>query len=78
MGAARLAAVVVSETDDPAMAGRTLAELAAGRGIEPIDVMVDLALDEHLATRFRIPLHNTDESELEDLLLDTRCLGLPV
>ena len=74
MGTDRLAAVVVSETDNPVVAGRTLAELAAARGIEPVDVMVDLALDEHLATRFRIPLHNTDESELEDLLLDTRCL----
>jgi N-acyl-D-amino-acid deacylase len=71
---ARLRAVVVSETANPAVAGRTLAELAAARGIEPVDAMIDLALDEHLATRFRIPLHNTDESELEDLLLDTRCL----
>jgi N-acyl-D-amino-acid deacylase len=74
MGASRLGQVVVSETDSQAVAGRSLAELARARGQEPVDVMIDLALDEHLATRFRIPLHNTDESELEKLLLDTRCL----
>jgi N-acyl-D-aspartate/D-glutamate deacylase len=57
--------------------GPSLAELAAMRGVDPFDVMVDLALGEDLRTRFLVVLANDDEAELGRLLLDDRTvLGL--
>ena len=54
--------------------GRTLDELAAERGQDPFDVLVDLSLAEDLQTRFRIVLFNDDEEELAQLLRDDRTL----
>jgi N-acyl-D-aspartate/D-glutamate deacylase len=57
--------------------GPSVAELAAQRGVDPFDVVVDLSLDEDLATRFRVVLANDDEVELAALLRDDRAvLGL--
>ena len=57
--------------------GPTLAELAVSRDIDPFDLMVDLSLEEDLATRFRIVLANDDEEDLANLLRDERAvLGL--
>ncbi|MBK9178763.1 MAG: amidohydrolase family protein [Acidimicrobiales bacterium] len=57
--------------------GPNLAELAAARGLDPFDLLCDLALEEDLATRFRIVLANDDEDELAGLLRDPRVvLGL--
>jgi N-acyl-D-aspartate/D-glutamate deacylase len=57
--------------------GPTLAELAAQRGVEPLDLMIDLALEDDLATRYRIVLANDDDVELATLLQDERTvLGL--
>jgi N-acyl-D-amino-acid deacylase len=75
----RLAEVVVAETTirRDGIEGHTLGELAQVRGVTSVDVMVSLALEEHLETRFRVPLHNNDEDELEHLLRDPRgLLGL--
>lgn len=54
--------------------GPTLADLAAARGVDPLDLLVDLSLDEHLETRFRVVLANDDEDELATLLADPRTL----
>jgi N-acyl-D-aspartate/D-glutamate deacylase len=57
--------------------GPTVAELAEQRGVHPMDLMVDLALEDDLATRYRIVLANDDELELAGLLRDDRTvLGL--
>ena len=57
--------------------GPTMADLAAERGVDAFDLMIDLALEDDLATRFRIVLANDDEDELADLLRDERTvLGL--
>ena len=57
--------------------GPSLAELAGARGTTPFDLLLDLSLDEDLATRFRIVLQNDDEDELGRLLQDPRAvLGL--
>jgi N-acyl-D-aspartate/D-glutamate deacylase len=57
--------------------GPTLVELAASRESDPFDLMVDLSLEEDLATRFRIVLANDDEEDLANLLRDERAvLGL--
>ena len=60
-----------------ALMGRTLTDIAAERGVEPLDAAIDLALDEDLKTRFRIVLANDDEDEVGQLLQDERAvLGL--
>ncbi len=57
--------------------GPTMADLAAERGVHPLDLMIDLALEDDLATRYRIVLANNDEEELTELLQDDRTvLGL--
>jgi N-acyl-D-amino-acid deacylase len=57
--------------------GPTIAALAAERGVDPLDLLVDLSLAEGLATRFRIVLANDDDEQLAQLLQDPRTvLGL--
>src|SRR5439155_17102849 len=52
----------------------SLTELAAQRGVDPLDVLVDLSLEEDLATRFRLVLSNDDEAAIGQLLQDDRTL----
>ena len=60
-----------------ALRGRTVAELAEERGVEPFDVLVDLSLEDDLRTRFQVVLLNDDEVEVAELLQDKRTvLGL--
>jgi N-acyl-D-amino-acid deacylase len=54
--------------------GPTLGELAAQRGGTALDVAVDLALAEDLATRFRIVMINDDEEQVGRLLQNTSLL----
>jgi N-acyl-D-amino-acid deacylase len=71
----RFSEVVVSESSvHPEAAGLSLGELVRRGGTTALDVMIDLSLEEELETRFIVPLHNSDEAELKDLLLDPRCL----
>ena len=57
-----------------ALRGRPLGELAAERGVHPLDLALDLALEEDLDTRFRIVSRNDDPVELSALLQDPRTL----
>jgi N-acyl-D-aspartate/D-glutamate deacylase len=68
----------IEETDvHAALRGRVLTDVAAERGVDPFDALVDLSLDEDLQTRFRIVLANDDDEELGGLLNDGRTvLGL--
>jgi N-acyl-D-aspartate/D-glutamate deacylase len=52
--------------------GRLIHELAAERGVDVMDVMLDLALEENLETRFRVATTNVDAVELQQLLNDPR------
>jgi len=54
--------------------GIPLDELATARGTNPFDLLLDLALDDEMATRFRIVLENDGDDELADLLADKRTL----
>ena len=57
--------------------GPTLAVVAAERGVDPFDLLLDLSLAEDLKTRFRIVLANDDDEQLAQLLQDPRTvLGL--
>ena len=68
----------IDETErHQALMGRSLTEIAAERGVEPLDAAIDLALEEDLKTRFRVVLANDDEEEVGKLLQDERAvLGL--
>jgi N-acyl-D-aspartate/D-glutamate deacylase len=54
--------------------GRSIADLAAERGADPLDTWVELALAEDLHTRFRVVIANDNESRLGQLLSDDRTL----
>jgi N-acyl-D-aspartate/D-glutamate deacylase len=76
--AARPQDTTISEApSDPALAERNLAEVAAERGVHPVDLMLDLALASNLEARFRMAVTNTDENIVGELLRDpTIALGL--
>lgn len=48
--------------------GRSIADLAAAAGKDPVDVFFDLALSEKLGTLFSAQLINADEDQLEPML----------
>jgi N-acyl-D-aspartate/D-glutamate deacylase len=54
--------------------GRGVRALAAERGIGPLDLMCELALEEDLATRFRCILANDDPEGIDFLLRQEGCL----
>src|SRR5262249_41368428 len=57
-----------------AQRGVSIEDLAAARGAEPLDTMVDLALEDDLSTRFRFVLANDDQHDLAAVLTDDRSL----
>jgi N-acyl-D-aspartate/D-glutamate deacylase len=71
--------VTIDETElhTDLLHGATLTEIAAERGVDPVDAMFDLALEENLKTRFAFVLVNDGEEEIGQLLNDNRAvLGL--
>jgi N-acyl-D-aspartate/D-glutamate deacylase len=56
------------------LVGRRLDELAEQRGTTPFDLMLDLALEEGLVTRFRVVMDNDGDDEIGELLADKRTL----
>jgi N-acyl-D-amino-acid deacylase len=71
-------ALTVAETEThPELVGRRVAEIGEERGETPFDVMLDLALEENLETRFSSVLANNDPEAIATLLpQDTVLLGL--
>ena len=62
---------------DPSLEGATWPTLAAERGVDPTDLVLDLALESDLDARFRMAVLNYDEDEVEGLLTDPHTmLGL--
>ena len=47
---------------------QVLADVARERGMTPTDLLLDLALETDLETRFRMPVANHNEDEVEPLL----------
>ncbi len=72
------AMTVVSQCDqEPDLAERLLSDVAAERKMHPIDLALDLALASNLEARFRMPVANHNEDEVEPLLKsDCTVLGL--
>jgi N-acyl-D-amino-acid deacylase len=55
---------------DPGLHERNVAELAAERGVDATDLVLDLAVESGLGARFRMAVMNYDEDEVETLLTD--------
>jgi N-acyl-D-aspartate/D-glutamate deacylase len=68
----------VAESDArPDLIGRGVVDLAAERGVTPLDAMLDIALEDDLQTRFSSVLANNDEAGIAWLLpRDHVLLGL--
>src|SRR5262249_42961096 len=68
----------VSESERfPELQGRRVSDLAHERGVSPLDVMCDLAVEEDLATRFRAYIATDDVADVGRLLThDHVALGL--
>ena len=61
---------VISEVPGkPELSERSLFEVAAEREITPIELLFDLGLETDLQARFRMPVANHEEAEVEELLL---------
>jgi N-acyl-D-aspartate/D-glutamate deacylase len=68
---------VAESRDHPELEGRSVASIATERGVEPLEAIVDLAVEEDLTTRFRSILANDDEEMIEQLLrTDGMLIGL--
>jgi N-acyl-D-aspartate/D-glutamate deacylase len=61
--------VVSYHPPDPSLEERRMDELARERGVDPADLMLDLALATELASRFRMSVVNFDEDEVAELLV---------
>jgi N-acyl-D-amino-acid deacylase len=54
--------------------GRSVADLAAAAGRDPLDVVLDLVLDDDLSTRFRVTFANDNEEQLARILSTDGCV----
>jgi N-acyl-D-amino-acid deacylase len=61
-------AVISYCPSDPSIEERTVADVAAERGVHPADLGIDLSLANELQVRFRMPVANADEDSVEELL----------
>jgi N-acyl-D-aspartate/D-glutamate deacylase len=69
--------VVAESSAHPELIGRKVTEVAADRGVTPLDAMLDISIDENLETRFTSVLANNDPDAIAWLLpQDTVLLGL--
>ena len=68
---------VAESPGHPELVDRKVTDIAEERGTTPLDVMLDLSLDENLETRFWSVLANNDPDAIAELLpQDTVLLGL--
>ncbi len=62
---------------EPALNGRLVEKVARERRMHAVDLMLDLALHDDPPVRFRVPVVNFDEDEVEEILQDPNVvLGL--
>lgn len=68
LGGSLAAATIAEYGPDPGLTERRVADVAAERGVDPVDLALDLALATDLEARFRVGLLNTDEAIVAELL----------
>ena len=66
--------LVVSAAPDAGLVERKLGDLARERGVDPVDLMFDLALHSDLKIRFRVSLLNFVEDEVREIVQDPNVL----
>jgi N-acyl-D-aspartate/D-glutamate deacylase len=66
--------VAESSSHPELVGGPSVTRLAAELGVTPLDVVVDIALDDHLGTRFDVIMFNDNETDVASLLGDGRTL----
>ena len=77
MGRALWPRITVRDAASPAvaaLAGRSIADIAATRGVEAPDALLDLALEDGLETLFDFPVFNQDPDAVRPLVTDPRFL----
>ena len=57
-----------------ALAGRSIAEIAGARGVEPADALLDVAVEDDLGVLFDFPVLNQDPEGVRPLVTDPRFL----
>jgi N-acyl-D-aspartate/D-glutamate deacylase len=68
---------VAESKDHPELEDTTVAALADARGVQPLEAIIDLAIEEDLTTRFRAVLANNDDEIIEELMRsDGMLIGL--
>jgi N-acyl-D-amino-acid deacylase len=60
--------VIAEYAPDPSLEERGVCDVAAERGVHPVDLVLDMALETDLEARFRIAIMNTDEEAVAELL----------
>lgn len=72
-----LATLIAEVPGRPELAERKLIDVAAEQGLTPVECLFDLGLESDLQARFRMPVANHEEDEVEALLLSkATVLGL--
>ncbi|MBC5767057.1 N-acyl-D-amino-acid deacylase family protein [Ramlibacter albus] len=68
---------IVEFAAEPALEERMVVDVARERNVHPVDLVLDMALATELQARFRIPLANHDEDQVQELLTNpAMVLGL--
>jgi N-acyl-D-amino-acid deacylase len=68
---------IARSTSRPDLQGQMVATVAGALGVDPIDLVTDLALDDDLETLVQVPVANRDVKALDDLLRhESTLLGL--
>lgn len=65
--------LVISSGDDTSLIERRLFDVASERGVDPVDLMFDLA-DQDLRTRMRANVLNFEEAEVREIIQDPNVL----
>jgi len=58
----------IEESPDESLNGRTVGEIAAERGVAPLDAMIEISIAHDFAPRFRDTIANDDDTVIADLL----------
>jgi N-acyl-D-amino-acid deacylase len=77
MGRALWPRITIRDASAPAvaaLAGRSIAEIAAARQVDPPDALLDIALEDGLETLFDFPVFNQDPEAVRPLVTDPRFL----
>jgi N-acyl-D-amino-acid deacylase len=66
----RVEVTIAATSANRPLEGRTIVQIGAVRGADPVDAFFDIALDEDLATTFTAKLLNVEEDRVGELLAD--------